>query len=114
MDIKEFKDLGIVKIKWDFDEFESSWKEAFISLYIPRVNGYKYGEQYCIKIVFINDRDVITSELFECHKLEFKVLKNNLDENLISMLGLKLVVNKNQFDLIQNIIDKEQNKNMQI
>lgn len=103
MDIKDFNDIGIVKIYWNYDEFSSEWKEAFISIYIPQNKGYKYGEQYCIKISFLNHNDVIKNELFESSKFDLQILDESSNEVLIKMLGEKFKVNKNQLKKLNSL-----------
>lgn len=114
MDIKDFYGIGIVDVFWRYDEFNESWKEAFIEIYIPEKEGLKYGEQYCIKYSFLEDGNVISEELFEDKNLNFSYMQ--LQENLyeVIILSEKHRLNRVQLLSLLNIINKKKDLNFQL
>ena len=103
MDFSRFHGIGIIDVYWDYDEFSSSWKKAFISLYFPKEKGYKQGEQYCIKYYFLENDIVTNEETFESNNFDLEVLEEKEDYVLITMLGVKHKTSNKQLELIKII-----------
>ncbi len=102
MDIKDFVDIGIADIFWRYNEFSLEWRKAFISLYVPKIIGYNYGNQYCLKISFLDGDLVCEEELFESMKFDLKIIDDK--KILIEMLGEQFIVSEKQLCKIKKTI----------
>lgn len=107
MDIKDFYGIGIIDVFWRYEEFDESWKKAFVQIYIPNKEGFNYGNQYCLKYSFLDKENVVSEEMFESLKLDFSYVK--LDEDLyeVTILSEKHKLNKTQLLGLIDIINKK-------
>lgn len=107
MDIKKFYGIGIVDVFWRYDEFNETWRKAFIEIYIPNKEGVNYGEQYCIKYSFLNNTNVINEEIIESLKLDFSYNKIYEDLYEVIILSEKHKLNKTQLLYLIDIIENK-------
>ena len=103
MDIMNFVDIGIVDVFWTYDEFDIKWRKAYCEIYFPKTIGYNYGEQYCIKLAFLEGEFVIETEIVESNKSNFEIINIENNKYEIVLFDQKMRLSNQQVNKIKQV-----------